>query len=240
MSRIILDCAQRTPEWYQARVGRLTASVAADMSAMLKNGKGERSERRDLRTRLALERITGQSGERTFTSEDTERGKSLEDAALAAYEARAGVLLDRVGFVYREDLPIGCSPDGALVDFDRHIIGGVDAKAPRPANHLAYLRDPSALAADYEAQLAHTMLVTGAPWWDVASYCPAFPAPAQLLIVRLVPAGPVAGGGYHADYLARIQAVDLAAHELNVRAFLREVDVEEAAIRQLTDPKEVA
>jgi hypothetical protein len=28
--------------------------------------------------------------------------------------------------------------------------------------------------------------------------------------------------------------VDLAAHELNVRQFLREVDAEEAAIRQLT------
>ena len=242
MSRIILDCEQRTPAWFAARAGKLTASVAHVLTMQGRTKGAESATRRDLRVQLALERVTGQPAEPSFTGNaDTERGNALEADALAAYEARTGVLLSRVGFVHRDDLPIGCSPDGALVmsdTFDSRVItfeGGVDAKAPRPANHLAWLREPSKLVADYEAQIAHTLLVTGAPWWDLASYCPQFPAESRLLIVRLIPTALY--GDAHVDVLRQSpcpRPVDLAAHELNVRLFLKEVDQEAADIRRLT------
>jgi hypothetical protein len=57
------------------------------------------------------------------------------------------------------------------------------------------------------------------------------PAPLRLVIVRLVPAGPVPEGLSTAG-VTSVRAVDLAAHELNVRQFLREVDAQEAALRQ--------
>lgn len=227
--RQIHRMTQRSPEWYAARVGILTASVAGDITSTLKSGK-ESAARRDLRTRLALERVTGQSVERPFDNADMQRGRELEAEALAAYEGRSGQLMDAVGFVSWDDLPIGCSPDGALVDYDSQILGGVDVKCPRPANHLAYLKNPASLVEDYEAQMAHTLLVTDAPWWDLCSYCPQFPAVAQTLIVRCVPN--TAPECFTTD--VPVVRVDVAAHELNVRQFLREVDTEEAEIRRLT------
>lgn len=248
MSRIIHDCAQGSAEWHTARCGLLTASVAHVPFLAGKSKDKESTQRRDLRTQLALERIVGVSCEKAFTAEDTERGKALEAEALAAYEARTGVLLSRVGFVSRDDLPIGCSPDGAVLgrtitvptEFD----GGVDVKAPRPANHLAYLRDPASLVAAYEAQIRHTLWITGAPWWDLASYCPQFPPASRLVMVRLVPhVQEKQFDIYKAmgfDGRLALRGVDLAAHELVVRQFLREVDAEEAEIRRMSDGKEAA
>lgn len=232
---------QRSPEWYSIRAGRLTASEAHIPGMAGRTKAAEATTRRDLRTRLALERLTGHPQSEPFSNADTERGVALESEALAAYEGRSGHLLDRVGFVsyalgiLADDPLIGCSPDGALVDYDNQILGGVDVKCPRPANHLAYLQDPSTLIADYTHQMAHTLLVTGAPWWDLASYCPAFRGlgASELLVVRVVPAGPVpVGAGLSADYLTRVEAVDVAAHELIVRQFLRAVEDTVTAIRQ--------
>lgn len=238
MTRTIHHVAQRSAEWYALRVGKLTASVAGDMFGTLKSGK-ESAARRDLRCRLALEQLTGVSGERPFTAPDVERGRELEAEALAAYEARTGLLLDRVGFVSCDELPIGCSPDAVMDSAGWYygdppaLGGGVDVKCPRPANHLAYLEDPALLIADYEAQCAHTLLVTGAGWWDLASYCPSMPGK-PLLIVR------VAHHEFRQQNADRV--VDVAAYELVVRSFLREVENEKARILRVTsdEPKEAA
>lgn len=237
--RILHDMPQRSPEWHQARVGILTASVADALTATGKGGK-ESAARRDLRCRLALERITGVSGERVFDNPDMQRGRELEAEALAAYETRTGTMLDALGFVSWDDLPIGCSPDGALMRNAETIGGGVDVKAPRPANHLAYLKNPASLIADYEAQMAHTLLVTDAPWWDLASYCPSFPRAACLLVVRVLRSGPL--NHFIAEVPPFAQAVDVAAYELLVRAFLKEVDAEVTEIRRIAglDDQEAA
>ena len=224
MSRIIHDCAQGTPEWFACRSGLLTASVAHVPFLAGKSKDKESTTRRDLRTQLALERIVGVSCAPEFSNSDTERGKALEAEALAAYEAHTGTLLSRVGFVSRDDIAIGCSPDGAVMPNAEAITGGVDAKCPRPSNHLAYLRDPASLVSAYEAQIRHTLLTVGtAAWWDLASYCPVFPPASRLLVVRV-----------------DVRGVDLAAHELVVRQFLREVDKEEAEIRRMSDNQEAA
>lgn len=226
--RHILTVEQRTEAWFAARAGILTASVA-HVPAMQGRKKGEESTtRRDLKMKLALERINGRAIEETFQGNaDTERGVALEAEALAAYEAKTGEMLSRVGFVYRDDLPIGCSPDGVVLEYDHNILGGVDVKCPRPANHDAYRCDPSLLVAEYEAQIAHTLLVTGAPWWDLASYCPVMPPSLRLVIVRLVPSGPVG-----APMQTGARALDVEAHDALVRAFLAEVDEKAAAIQR--------
>jgi len=50
MAFTVIDAPQRSAEWFAARAGRLTGSVAADMLATIKSG--EAAARRDLRTRL--------------------------------------------------------------------------------------------------------------------------------------------------------------------------------------------
>src|SRR5690348_4750682 len=107
---------QRSPEWFQARMGKLTGSRAKDMQATIQ--KGEAASRRDLRTTLVLERLTGEPQESTFINDDMQWGIDHEEAAIAAYEARAGVTVTRSGFLELDDVAAGCSLDGHLGDYE--------------------------------------------------------------------------------------------------------------------------
>lgn len=192
------------------------------MFAKPRPGAKESVQRRDLQVRLALERITGQSGEdeNGYVTGDRRRGIELESAARAAYEVRTGSLVEAVGLFRANDLPIGCSPDGIVGDFD----GGVELKAPKPAIHLRYLVEPAELRAEYERQIAHSLFVSRLPWWDLVAFCPQFPEPARLVVVR-----------------TRLEDVDLTAYESTLRRFLGEVDEQEELIRQfLATAPEVA
>src|SRR4051812_17167414 len=117
MTFTIIDAPQRSNEWFAARVGRLTGSVAADaMAGPLKSG-GEPAARRDLRTRLALERLCQRSLEDDYLNADMKRGIELEPEALAAYEAATGNLVQVTGFLSHTELLAGCSLDGHIGNF---------------------------------------------------------------------------------------------------------------------------
>jgi YqaJ-like recombinase protein len=210
----IIDCAQRTPDWYQARLGRLTASRASDMLATIRTG--EAAARRDLRTQLVLERICGVSQENGYVNADMLRGQELEPAALAAYEAKTGTFVEPVGFCLHDELLAGCSPDGFCGDD-----GLVEVKCPRSANHLSYLR-ANTVPKEHLPQLVHALWTTGRQWVDFISYDPRFPEPLQLFCVR-----------YHRD------AGEMVSYELAVSIFLREVDREVEAVRALMTPVNV-
>lgn len=199
----ILKCQQRSDEWRQARLGKLTGSRVADAFATIK--KGEAAGRRNLRTQLVLERLTGQPQDSPFLSQDMERGIVLEAEAAGAYEAVTGRVVTFAGFLEHDELAAGLSPDGLNVD------AGVEIKCPKAATHLAYLRD--GLPLEYKLQMMHGLWITGLPYWDFVSYCPEFPEHLRLKITRITP-----------------EPGELAAHELNVRLFLDEVDKEYAAV----------
>jgi hypothetical protein len=202
VSYTIIDVPQRSPEWFAARIGRLGASKAGDMLATIKTG--EAAARRDLRTRLVLERITGRPQEDTPINADMQRGINLEADALAAYEAKTGIVVSRVGFLQHDTLMTGCSPDG-IID---NIRGGIEIKCPRSATHLRYLRSDG-LPAEAKAQILHTLWITGAEFWDFVSYDPLFPDHLQLFVHRV---------GRN-DF-------DVMAYGRTVETFLAEVDAE--------------
>lgn len=206
----IIDAPQRSPEWFAARAGRLTGSVASEIAATLKNG-GEPAGRRDLRTRLALERLTGRSLEDDYQNADMRRGIELEPEALGAYEAATGNLVQPTGFLSHTELPIGCSLDGHIGDFD----GILELKAPRPANHLKYLR-AGVLPSDYRYQVVHNLLVSGARWADFCSYAPDFPEALRLFRVRV-----------------ERDEKEIASYRLLVDLFLSEVEKELGEIQNL-------
>jgi hypothetical protein len=170
---------QRSPEWKAARCGRLTASRARDMLASIKSG--EAAARRDLRTQLVLERLTGEPQDDFYINADMQRGTDLEGAARSAYEALTGRVADVCGFVAHEQHAIGCSPDGVLDDFE----GLVELKVPKSATHLAYLR-AGGVPPEYQPQLLHSLWVTGAGYVDFLSYDPRFPDGMQTFYVRFV------------------------------------------------------
>lgn len=205
----IINCEQRSDEWFKARLGRLTSSRASDAFATLKSGKGEAASRRNLRVSLALERLTGQPCEDRYSNKHMDRGVELEPEAVAVYEATKGVFVERVGFISHDELMAGYSPDG-LVEPD----GLIECKAPIPAVHLGYFRD--GIPSDYLTQIRHALWMTGRAWADFVSYCTAFPEDMQLYVKRV----------YALD-------LDIPGYERDVRAFLADVDKELDAINKL-------
>jgi predicted phage-related endonuclease len=197
---------QRSEAWFAARVGRLTGSAAKDMLATVK--AGEAAARRDLRARLALERLTGQPQEDAYVNADMQRGIDLEPVAFNAYEALTGVMVQRSGFLAHTDLLVGCSLDGHVGDFD----GIVELKVPRSANHLRYLKG-GVMPAEHMAQVTHNLWVTGAAWCDFMSFDNRFPGPLQVFRVRV----------------PRDEKV-IAAYEKEATAFLLEVAAEYEAV----------
>jgi hypothetical protein len=206
---IVLCKDQRTPDWYAARIGRLTGSCAGDMLARIKSG--EAAARRDLRLRLACERLTGESQEDVYVSKEMQRGIDREADAFAAYEARTGNLVQRVGFLAHDTLQAGCSPDGQVGAYS----GIVELKVPKSATHLRYIK-AGVLPSDYVGQVMHNLWITGAQWCDFVSFDDRFPAALRLVVVRV----------------PRVQA-DIDAYELMARTFLTEVEQEIDAVRTL-------
>ena len=77
---MIVDCEQGSPEWFEARLGKVSASRMADMTAMTKNGYG--ASRANYMAELVAERLTGKTAER-FTSTAMQWGTEQEPAARA-------------------------------------------------------------------------------------------------------------------------------------------------------------
>ena len=165
------DFEQRTPEWYEVRLGRITASVANRV--VTSTGKASTGQW-SLVTELANQILT-QSMDFTEPTWVMQRGIDLEPRACAMYELVSGNDVDHVGFCASDDLMIGCSPDGLIGDD-----GGLEIKCPLPHNHIDYLMGEKC-PAKYYPQVQFSMLVTGRPWWDFMSFHPDYPE----LIVRV-------------------------------------------------------
>jgi len=204
---MILDCEQRTDEWRQLRIGKVTGSRICDVLAEIK--KGEAASRRNYRAEIVVETLTGIASE-GFISKEMQWGMDTEPFARAAYELQQDVEVTTVGFATHPLIErFGASPDG-LVGTD----GLVEIKCPNTATHLDYLLNGVA-PADYEPQMLAEMACTGRQWCDFVSFDPRLPSHLQLFVRR-----------FHWDE-ARITEI-----ETKVVKFIEEVD---EVLRRLED-----
>lgn len=175
----IIDFPQGSQEWKQARAARVTASNVAKVLSRSRDRKSEGATRANYKARIIAEILTGKPQEDDYTNEDMEGGIELEPLARAAYELHADVFVDQVGFVIHPRYPRwGASPDGLVGDK-----GMVQIKCPKPATHIAY-RIAGVVPSKYEPQLASELDVCEREWSDFVSYCPAFPPPINIFVVR--------------------------------------------------------
>lgn len=200
----ICTAEQRSPDWFRARLGRLTGSCASDMLATVKTAGAEAAARRDLRMRLVLERLTGESQEDGYVNATMQWGIDKEAEAFDAYEAYSGNLTRRTGFLTHRDLMVGCSLDGDVENF----AGIVELKCPKSATHYGYLKAGS-VPASHLPQIQHNLWITGAQWCDFASYDPRFPEHLRLFVCRV----------------PRVE-IDILAYEKVALKFLAEVEAE--------------
>lgn len=167
---------QGTPGWFADRAGRATASRFADVMARIKTG--ESAARRNYRTDLVVERLTGKPLE-SFTTAAMRQGTEREPDARMAYMIRTGNVVEQVGLCLHDRLECGSSPDG-LIELD----GGLEIKCPERSAHLVYIQAPNE-PPEYRWQIQGAMWITERAWWDFVSYNPDFPERLQLIIRRV-------------------------------------------------------
>jgi hypothetical protein len=170
---------QRDPQWFAKRAGKITGSAADDVMNVLKSGEPG-ANRKNLVTRLAVERLLGQCVD-TFQNDAMRRGIELEAEARAAYEAHTGEIVELVDFTPHPTLAfVGVSPDGRI-----GTDGLAEFKCPASMHkHMSALLVGDH-ATEYRWQLQHQLWVEGRAWVDAVSYDPRFPEGLRLAIVRV-------------------------------------------------------
>lgn len=168
---------QGSEEWFQARLGKLTASRIADATAKTKSGWG--ASRANLMAQLAVERLTGQPVD-TYTNAAMQHGIDTEPEARSAYEFYQEVEVEQVGFIEHPVIPMaGASPDG-LVGTE----GMVEIKCPQSATHIETLLG-APTPEKYVKQVQWQMECAIRDWCDFVSYDPRMPESLKLHIVRI-------------------------------------------------------
>ena len=203
------DMEQRTDDWFAARLGKVTASSLYKVLAKTKTGYG--ADRGNYMTQLVLERVTNSKAD-SYTNAAMQWGIDQEPFARAAYEAKAGVMVDEVAFVQHPTIDAaGASPDG-LVGND----GMVEIKCPDSKTALECWLSDSPVEGKYFAQMQWQMRCADRAWCDYVVFDPRMPAKAQLFVTRVV----------RDDKW-------LADTEVEVVKFLAEVDAKVAALKKI-------
>lgn len=200
------EIVQGSPEWFLARLGRVTASRVADVIAKTKTGWG--ASRANYMAELIAERLTGETAP-SYTNAAMQWGTDQEPNARAAYELRFDVDVVQIGFVPHPALEMaGASPDGLIGDD-----GLVEFKCPNTSTHIdTLLGEP--IAAKYVTQMQWQMACTGRQWCDFVSFDPRLPESMALFRHRV-----------HRD------AAMIGGLERSVAEFLGEIDAKVSELR---------
>jgi putative phage-type endonuclease len=168
---------QRSDEWFEARLGKVTASKIADVMSTLKTGK-EAITRKNYRIQLVSERLTNKKAD-SFINDAMRIGIEREDDARTTYIFKHNDV-EEIGFVDHPTIPMtGASPDGLVGEY-----GLIEIKCPLATTHTDTIISGEA-PSKYIPQMQWQMACTGRKWCDFVSYNPDFPESLQLFVVRV-------------------------------------------------------
>ena len=153
------EVEQRSDEWFQAKMGKMSASNA---DTILANGKG-------LETYIySLMAEYYSKGEKVhYTNADIERGILLEPEAKIEFEFYTGLEVREVGYVELNEY-ILASPDGLIGDD-----GLIEIKCPNDSIYFKLLLSNN-IKPEYIAQMQMQMYVTDRQYCYFVSYNPNF------------------------------------------------------------------
>jgi putative phage-type endonuclease len=159
----LLEADQRSQAWIDARMGKITASIAA---ACL--GLDPYQSRQE-----AWRRVLGIKA--NHSNNHMRWGIEFEPTARAAYECESGNLVEETGFWVHPSLPwLGASPDG-LVSVD----GLAEIKCPT--------NRPEIIPVHHRIQMIVQLAVTGRKWCDYYAWT----MHQGTLLARVFPSGSV-------------------------------------------------
>lgn len=190
---------QTSPEWWQLRCGKATAS---SFDKIITAVKGERSKSGDKYCyELCADRAmpTANYFSKYGVSRGTpamQHGQDFEAKARDWYAYETGNTVQQIGFVESECGLFGCSPDGVigLAEIERlkgaewpiirgTVEGCLELKCPQLDTHFEYVRKKT-LPNEYKVQVHGQLVVTGARYVDFVSYSPDTP---KRFLVRVEP-----------------------------------------------------
>ena len=173
------EIVQGSNDWFQIRMGKVTASRVADVIAKTKTGYS--TSRDNYMAQLVVEHLTFTKQE-SYTNAAMQWGTDTEPFARAAYEATQGVMVEEVGFVRHPTIEwAGASPDG--------LVGGegeglVEIKCPNTLTMIETLLSQK-VPGKYFTQMQFQLACTGRKWCDYVVFDPRMPAKAQLFVKRV-------------------------------------------------------
>lgn len=172
------EIIQGSPEWFAVRLGKVTASRIADLTARTKTGYS--TSRANYMADLIAERLTGVPAE-SYKSPAMQWGTDNEADARSNYEFMTDAEVVPVAFVDHPTIPMaGASPDGFVGD-----AGLVEFKCPLTATHIETLRGGS-IDGKYIKQVQWQMACRPERLWcDWVSFDPRLPASMRLFIQRV-------------------------------------------------------
>ena len=198
---------QRTPEWFAARVGKVTASRISDVMAKIKTG--EAVTRRNYRRELVLERRWGTPQDSGYVSYAMQKGIENEGVARDTYAFDVQMPIEEIGFVQHPTIEYaGASPDGLVGDR-----GLVELKCPE-ANVMFEMLCKYPLDVKYKQQVMWQMAcLPDRQWCDVVFYRAGIPVIDKVRVER------------DNDYIKRLETA--------VIAFLAEVEADYQLLRKM-------
>ena len=169
---------QQTEEWFEARLGKVTASRVVDV---MSEGRGGAPSivREKYMVELLSERLTGKRAE-TFVTPAMEWGTTTEPQARYAYEFLTDNPVETVGFVPHPSIPeSGASPDGLIGN-----VGLIEIKCPNTATHIKHM-ESGKIDRKYLHQIAWQLCCTQRLWCDFVSFDPRAPDALKIKITRV-------------------------------------------------------
>lgn len=186
---------QRSSEWFEQRLGKVTASRVADCMAFYKQTKAqeaagiepaEKEIRKRYREGIVAERLTGQPADpEPYVSYDMKWGIANEAIAKNVYQLTYHQMIEDAPFVQHETLMCGASPDGYVIDRKTGELGLVEIKCLRSANHLYKTILTQEVPAEHIPQIQMQMWITGRAWCDFIAFDSRVPEGLKIFVKRV-------------------------------------------------------
>jgi predicted phage-related endonuclease len=150
----ILELDQNTPEWLEARKGKITGSKAYDIMPKYRGAGYKSGFYKLIAERLATDEVV---------TDFRERGHSLEAEAAEAFEKETGKKLTKVGMIVSDfDEDIALSPDNMVEPVDGVYTEAVEIKCLSSDLHIEAVMEnaiPGKAADRYLHQILHYFVV---------------------------------------------------------------------------------
>lgn len=173
----VLDHAQGSPAWLDARLGLATGSNAKRI--MTPSKMTFSTQAKDYACELIGDELIGTQDPWRWEGEtaDMARGSFTEAEARKWYQLERGVDVQCVGLCIHDTERWAASPDALVGDE-----GGLEIKCPARKTQIRWIVD-GVVPAEHLPQVHHCLLVTGRQWWDWMAYHVGLPA----LLIRVTP-----------------------------------------------------